>query len=122
VLDGVWVVQTGCFKNLLKMVFGWSGSPLEITFGSCHELLTGVVGFFPVTVIASHCSEAMESVLLPLLSALSALFGAFDGGLGRCGLATPGGRSHTTKGEGSLDSLLVCGVLGCNIEELLGSF
>jgi hypothetical protein len=33
VLDGVQVMRTCSFKNLLKVVFGWSGAPLEIALG-----------------------------------------------------------------------------------------
>jgi hypothetical protein len=53
VLDGLWVVRIDCLKNLLKVVFGPLGAPLEITFGSRHELLGGVVDFLPdVAVVA----------------------------------------------------------------------
>jgi hypothetical protein len=56
----------GCFKKFLKVVFGRPVSLLEITFDSRYELLAGVAGFLRTTAFASHCSEAMWSVFLPL--------------------------------------------------------
>jgi hypothetical protein len=122
VLDGVRVVRTCHFKDLLEVVFGWLGSPLEITFGHCHELLAGVVDFLPAIVVAGHCSEVTRSMFLPLFPALSTLSPTFDGGLGGHRLATVGARSHITQGEGGPNSLLTRGVSGYNVEQLLGSF
>jgi hypothetical protein len=74
------------------VVFGWLGLPLEITFGSRYELIARVVGFIPAVSVAGHSSEVTWSVLLPHLSALSALSGSFDGGLSGHGPAITGGR------------------------------
>jgi hypothetical protein len=52
-------------------------------------LLQEVVSFLPAVAIGGHCSVAMWSVLLPLLSTLSALSGAFGGRLSGHGPATP---------------------------------
>jgi hypothetical protein len=95
VLDGVWLVRTSNFKNLLEVVFVWSGAPLEIVFGCCHELLIRDLDLFPGVTIAAHYSETMWAMLLPLLSTIRALFGGSYGGTGGRGPATAGGHTHT---------------------------
>jgi hypothetical protein len=70
-LDRVWVVRTGHFKNLLKVVFRRSHASLEVTFGSYHELLTTVIDFFLDVAIAGHCSQATRLAFLPLLPPLA---------------------------------------------------
>jgi hypothetical protein len=87
---------TGYFKKFLELVFGRLVLPLEIAFDSRYELLTGVVGFLPTIAIANHYSEMMWSVLLPLLSTLSALSSAFDSGLSGRSPAAADGRFHVT--------------------------
>jgi hypothetical protein len=87
-------MQTGCLKKLLKVVFGRPSLPLEVSFDSRYELLIGVVSFLIVVAVASHYGNVMGSTLLPLLAALSAFPGTFDGGLGGCGPATIGGCSR----------------------------
>jgi hypothetical protein len=94
----VWVMQTGRFKKFLELVFGWPSLPLEVTFGSRCKPLAGVIGLLAIVVVAvaSHHGTMMGSALLPLLAALSAFPGAFDGGLsGHCP-AIAGGRFHIT--------------------------
>jgi hypothetical protein len=46
-LDGVLVVRIGGLKNLLEVVFGWSGVLLETTLGCYYELLIGVRDLIP---------------------------------------------------------------------------
>jgi hypothetical protein len=46
-LDGVLVVRIGGLKNLLEVVFGWSGVLLETTLGCYYELLIGVLDLIP---------------------------------------------------------------------------
>jgi hypothetical protein len=122
VLDRVWVVRIDHFKNLLKVVFGWSVASLEIKFGGFHELFVRVLDFLPDTTVVSHCSEAAWMVLLPLLFALSHPFGASDGGIGGYGLATADGHACVNQTKGGPDSLLTRGMSGCDVEQLLGSF
>jgi hypothetical protein len=64
----------------------------------------------------------MQATLLPLLSALSTLFGASDGGTGGCALTTTDGHARVNQSEGDLDSLLTRGMSGCDLEQLLGGF
>jgi hypothetical protein len=121
VLDGVWVVRTCCFKNLLKVVFGQSGAPLEITFSSCHELFIGVLDFLPDATVVGHRSEAAQMVLLPLLSALSPPFGASDGVIGGMAWPLPMDVPLLSKVKVA-DSLITRGMSGCDVEQILGGF
>jgi hypothetical protein len=82
VLDGVRGVRTDSFMNLLKVVFRWSGAPLEIVVGCRHEHLVGVLDLLPDVVVVRHHGETMRKALFPLLSTLSARFGASDGDIG----------------------------------------
>jgi hypothetical protein len=86
-------VRTCCFKNFLEVAFGWSGGPLKVASDSCHELYIRVLDFFPGIAIAGRRSKMMQAALLALLSTLSTLFGASDGGTSGRGLTTAG--SHT---------------------------
>jgi hypothetical protein len=54
------------FKKILKVVFGWLVSPLEIMFNSRYELLTGVASFLTDAAVASHHSDATWLAFLPL--------------------------------------------------------
>jgi hypothetical protein len=116
------VVRIGGFKNLLEVVFGWFGAPLEITLGCRYELLIRVLDFLPGIAVVRHHGKTTREVLLPLLAALSALLGAFDGDTGGCGSATTGGRSRLSQSEGGPNSLLTQGVSGCDVDQLLGGF
>jgi hypothetical protein len=71
VLDGVRVVRTGCFKDLLEVIFGPLGSSLEIAFDHCHKLIIGVVGILPDLVVAGQCSEAMWSMFFTIFPPLA---------------------------------------------------
>jgi hypothetical protein len=101
VLDGIRVVRTGHFKDLLKVVLGWSGAPLEIAFGCRHALFVRVLDL--LIVIVGHRSEAMRAMLLSLLPTFSTLFGASDGGTSGCGPATG---TCVNQSEGDPNSLL----------------
>jgi hypothetical protein len=87
VLDGVWVVRTGGFKNLLEEAFGWPCASIEIVFGHHHELLVGVINFFPNAAIARPSGEVVWAAVLPLLLSFRVLSGTSGGDLGRCGPA-----------------------------------
>jgi hypothetical protein len=115
-LDGIWVVRIGCFKNLLKVVSGRSGALLEIAFGGCHELFVRVLDFLPDAAVVGHYSEVVWMALFPLLSALSPPFGAFDIGIGGCGLVNADGRTCVNQSESGPDSLLTQGMSGCDVE------
>jgi hypothetical protein len=117
------VVRTGYFKNLHKVVFGLSSVQHEIKFGGCHELFVGALDFLPDVVVLGHRSEAAQTMLLPLLSALSPPpLGASDGGIGGCGPATADSHTYVNQSEGGPDSLLTQGMSGCDVEQLLGGF
>jgi hypothetical protein len=96
VLDRVWVMPIGRFKKFLEVVFGWSSLPLEITFDSRYEPLTGVVDLYPTIVVARSYSKAMWSALLSLLATLSAFPGTFDGCLGGHSPASTSSPSRVT--------------------------
>jgi hypothetical protein len=97
---------TGHFEKFLEVIFGWPSLPLEVAFGSRHELLTGVADFLIVVAVAGHNRNATGLALLPLLATLSAFPSTFDGGLGGCGSTTVGDRSCITLDEGYPDHLL----------------
>jgi hypothetical protein len=122
VLDGVRVVRTGSFKNLLEVLFGWSGVPPEIVLSRRHELLVGVLDLIPEVAVVRHRGEMTWVALLPILPTLRALLGASDSDIGGCGLATTGGHTHFSQSEGGPDSLLTQGMSGCDVELLLGGF
>jgi hypothetical protein len=64
-------MRTGLLKDLLEVVLGRSGAPLEIAFGCHRALFVGVIDL--LIAIVGHRSEVTWMVLLPLLPTLSAL-------------------------------------------------
>jgi hypothetical protein len=79
-------MRTCHLKKFHEVIFGRPCLLLEVVYGSCHVLLTGVTGFHIAVAIACHYCNVMGSALLSLLAALSAFPGTFDGGLGGCGM------------------------------------
>jgi hypothetical protein len=55
VLDGVWVMRIGRFNDLLEVVPGWSGAPLEIAFGYRDALFVGVLNL--LNAVVGHRNE-----------------------------------------------------------------
>jgi hypothetical protein len=62
VLDEVRVVRTGGSKNLLEVLFGWSGALFEITLDCHHELLVGVLDLFP-NIRLSSCLKPCQLIV-----------------------------------------------------------
>jgi hypothetical protein len=96
VFHRVWVMQTSHFKKFLEVVFGQPSLPLDFMFDSHYELLAGIVGSLITVAIVAHCGDAMGSALLPLLATFITFPVTLDSGLGGCGPATIGDRSHVT--------------------------
>jgi hypothetical protein len=122
VLNGVRVVRTSGFKNLLEVVFQWSGALIETMLGCRYELLIGVLDPLPDVAVVHRHGEMTRAALLRLFATRSALFGASDGDTGGCGSATTSGRTCFNQSEGRPESLFYRGVSGCDVEQLLGSF
>jgi hypothetical protein len=76
------------------MIFGWLSLLLKVMLGSRCALLAAVADFLIAMDIAGYYNNAIGSLLLPLLAALSAFPGTYDSGLGGYGPATIGGHSH----------------------------
>jgi hypothetical protein len=87
-------MQIGHFEKFLEMILGRPSLPLEITLGSRYALLTRVAGFFISAATIGCYDDATGLRLLALLAALNTFSGTLDGGLGGCGPATIGHRSH----------------------------
>jgi hypothetical protein len=65
------VVRTGHFEKFLKMIFGRLSLALEVTFGSCHTLLTGITGFLITDAIAGFYGDATGHHSCPFLPHLA---------------------------------------------------
>jgi hypothetical protein len=95
-LIGYGVMRTGRFKKFPEVVFGQPSLPLEVTFDSRYEPLTGAVDFLTAVAVAGQYGNATGSALLSLLATHTAFPSAFDGGLGGHDSASVGGRSRVT--------------------------
>jgi hypothetical protein len=90
------MVQIGSFEKFLKMVLGLPCLALEVTLGGHDVLLTGLVHFFVIAVIAGSDYDVSWAPLLLLLAALGALLRALGGSFGWCCKAAAGGHFHIT--------------------------
>jgi hypothetical protein len=118
--EGVRMVRTGHFEKFLEMVPRLPCLALEVSLGSRDILFIGVIRFLVVVVATSCECDPPGMPLLPLLAALSAFLCVFDGGLGRCGMATTRGCFPVAQNEGSPNCFLARCVPGSDIKQLLG--
>jgi hypothetical protein len=65
------VVRTGRFEKFFKMIFGRLSLALEVMFGSCHALLTGITGFLITDAIAGFYGDATGHHFCPFLPHLA---------------------------------------------------
>jgi hypothetical protein len=87
------MVQIGSFEKFLKMVLGLPCLALEVTLGGHDVLLTGLVHFFVIAVIAGSDYDVSWA---PLLLLLAALLRALGGSFGWCYKAAADGHFHIT--------------------------
>jgi hypothetical protein len=114
------VVCIGCFEKFLEMVLGLPRLALVVALGGRDVLLTGVVHFLAITVIAGSDSDMLGALLLPLLATLGTILSALGGGFGWYSTAAAGGRFHVTQNESSPNCLFTRGVSSGDIQQLHG--
>jgi hypothetical protein len=94
---------------------------LDTALDGHDTLLVIVIHFLVVVIIAGHCCNPLSTPLSPLLAALGGLLCALDGDAGWHHLAVAEDRFPTTWDRERSGHLLVDGVLGGDIEQLLGA-
>jgi hypothetical protein len=118
VFDRERVFRAGRFEKFLKMILRPPRLALEVTLGSRDILLTRVIGFLIIAVVAGSDCNASGMPLLPLFTIISTFPNALVGGFGWCCLAAVGGCFQVAQNEGSPNRLLARGVLSGDIKQL----
>jgi hypothetical protein len=118
VLDVVHVVWVGLLEESLEVVFWRPCLMLATTCGSHDVPHVGVIDFL-VNVIIGHGHNPQRTPLKPLLFTLGTILGILDGDIRWCHLATSWGCYLTAWGKEKFGHLLVGGVLGSNVVQLV---
>jgi hypothetical protein len=120
VIDKVCMVRTSLLEESLEVVYRWSCLVLDTAPNDHDTLLVIVVHFLVIVIIAGHCSNSLRAPLLPLLVAFGGLLCALDGNVGWHCLAVVGNRFATAWDKERSGHLLVDGVLGGDVDQLIG--
>jgi hypothetical protein len=116
------MVRVGLLEESLDVVYRRPRLALDTMRCGRDVLLIEVIHFLVVIIIiiAGRSYDPLGVPLWPLLSTLGVLLGTSDCDVGWCRSTSTGGRSPTAWDKERPDRLLIIGVQGRDVEQLIG--